>query len=50
MRSTILIVLLVLLIVGALPTWGWHSYGGTPSEILGALLVVILILALFGRI
>jgi hypothetical protein len=49
--STILIVLLVLLLVGALPTWpystGWGYY---PSSGLGLVVVVVLVLVLLGRI
>jgi hypothetical protein len=49
--GTILIVLLVLVLVGALPTWGYSSgWGYGPSGIVGLLLVVIIVLALLGRI
>lgn len=48
--STILLIVLILLLVGAVPAWphsrGW-GYG--PSGILGLLLIVVLILALTGR-
>ncbi len=49
--TTLLIVLLVLMVVGALPTWG-HSrnWGQLPSGGLGLILVVLLILALTHRI
>jgi hypothetical protein len=51
MLSTVLLVVLVLLLVGAIPSWphsrGW-GYG--PSGILGVVLVVVLILALTGRV
>jgi Protein of unknown function (DUF3309) len=51
MLSTILIVLLILLLIGALPTWPYSAgWGYGPGRIVGALLVVILILALLGRI
>jgi hypothetical protein len=51
MLSTIVIVLLILLLVGALPTWP-HSanWGYAPGGALGTVLVVVLILALLGRI
>jgi len=49
--GTILIIILILALVGALPTWGYsRGYGYFPSGILGAVLVVVLILALMGRI
>lgn len=51
MLGTILIILLVLLLIGALPSWphsqGWGYY---PSGGLGLVLVIILILLVFGRI
>ena len=51
MLGTILLVVLILLLVGAIPSWphsrGW-GYG--PSGILGVVLVVVLILALTGRV
>ncbi|HEX5263389.1 MAG TPA: DUF3309 family protein [Phenylobacterium sp.] len=47
----ILIILLVLLLVGALPRWGYsRSWGYFPSGGLGLILVVILVLVLIGRI
>ena len=51
MLSTILIVVLILLLVGALPTWPYSSgWGYGPGGILGLVLVVILVLALTGRL
>lgn len=49
--STILIVLLVLMLVGALPRWS-HSanWGYYPSGGLGLILLILLILALTGRL
>ena len=50
MLSTVLIVLLVLLVVGAVPTWPYsRGWGYFPSGILGIVLLVILVLALTGR-
>jgi hypothetical protein len=49
--SLILIILIVLLLVGALPRWGYSSgWGYGPSGILGLILVVVVILLLLGRI
>ena len=49
--STILIILLVLLLVGALPTWPYSSgWGYYPSGGLGLVIVVVLVLVLLGRI
>ncbi len=48
--STILIVILLLIVLGALPMNGFHSYGWGPSGIVGVLLVVLLVLVLMGRV
>lgn len=49
--STILIVILILLLLGTLPTWpysgGWGYY---PSGGLGLVLVIIVLLLVLGRI
>jgi hypothetical protein len=49
--GTILIVILVLILVGALPTWP-HSknWGYYPSGGLGLILLILIILMLLGRI
>ena len=51
MLGTILIIVLVLLVLGAIPSWG-HSrnWGYGPSGILGLILVVIVVLVLMGRL
>ncbi|HEY7006000.1 MAG TPA: DUF3309 family protein [Sphingomicrobium sp.] len=47
----ILIILLILLLVGALPRWGYsNSWGYGPSGLLGLILIIIVILVLLGRI
>ena len=49
--GTILIIILILLLIGALPNWGYsRGFGYGPSGLLGVVLVVILILVLMGRI
>jgi Protein of unknown function (DUF3309) len=51
MLGTILVIILILLLVGALPSWPYSSgWGYGPSGVLGTVLVVILILVLIGRI
>ncbi|MBK6957697.1 MAG: DUF3309 domain-containing protein [Nitrosomonas sp.] len=49
--GTILLVILILMLIGAIPTWP-HSreWGYFPSGILGTVLLVLLILMLLGRI
>ncbi|MGQ0558292.1 MAG: DUF3309 family protein [Sphingosinicella sp.] len=51
MLGTILLIILVLLLIGALPTWG-HSraWGYGPSGLLGLVLIVVVILLLMGYI
>jgi hypothetical protein len=47
----ILLILLVLLLLGALPTWGYsRKWGAAPSGVLGVILVVVIILLLLGYI
>ena len=49
--GTILIVVLILLLIGALPTWGYsRSWGRGPSGLLGLVLVIVLVLFLLGHI
>ena len=49
--STILLIVLVLLLVGALPTWPYSSgWGYYPSGGLGLVVVIVLIFVLMGRV
>jgi hypothetical protein len=49
--STILLIILVLLLVGALPTWPYSSgWGYYPSGGLGLVVLIVLILVLTGRV
>ena len=51
MLSTILIIILILLLVGALPAWPYSSgWGYYPGGTLGLILIIVIILALIGRI
>lgn len=46
----ILLIVLILFLVGALPNWGYHSFGFKPSGIAGVVLLVVVILLLTGRL
>jgi hypothetical protein len=49
--GTILLIILILLLVGALPTWPYSSgWGYYPSGGLGLVLVIIIVLLLMGRV
>ena len=49
--STLLLIILILLLVGALPTWPYSSgWGYYPSGGIGLILLVIIVLALMGRL
>jgi hypothetical protein len=49
--GTILLIILILLLIGALPTWPYSSgWGYYPSGGIGLVLVIIIILLLIGRI
>jgi len=49
--GTILLVILILVLLGAIPTWPYSSgWGYGPSGLVGVVLVVVLILVLLGRI
>ena len=49
--STLLLIILIILLIGALPTWpysaGWGYY---PSSGLGLVVVILIVLLLVGRI
>jgi hypothetical protein len=49
--GTILIIILILILLGVIPTWGHsRSWGYGPSGIVGLILVILLILLLLGKI
>jgi hypothetical protein len=51
MLYTILIVVLILMLIGSLPRWGYSSgWGYGPSGVLGLIVIVLLILFLMGRL
>ncbi|MFZ5677047.1 MAG: DUF3309 family protein [Pseudomonadota bacterium] len=49
--TTILLVILILLLIGALPNWGYsRGWGYYPSGTLGIIFIILLILVLTGRV
>ncbi|HVS66041.1 MAG TPA: DUF3309 family protein [Thermoanaerobaculia bacterium] len=49
MLGTILLIILILLLIGALPSWGYsRSWGKGPSSLLGILVIVVIVLLLMG--
>lgn len=49
--STILIIILVLILIGAFPAWPYsQGWGYGPSGLLGLVLVIVLIMALMGKL
>jgi hypothetical protein len=51
MLGTILIILLIMALIGALPNWGHsQSWGHWPSGGLGTVLIIVIILVLLGKL
>lgn len=51
MLGTILLVILILILLGAVPNWGYsRGWGYGPSGIVGVLLIIVIVLLLTGRI
>jgi len=49
--TTILVIILILLLIGALPSWGYsRGWGYYPSSGLGLVLLILIILMLMGRV
>jgi hypothetical protein len=49
--ATIILIVVVLMLIGALPTWPHSaSWGYAPSGVLGTVLIIVLILFLIGKI
>ena len=49
--GTIVLIILILVLVGALPTWGYsRGWGYGPSGIVGLIVVVLIVLLLMGRL
>jgi len=51
MLGTILLVVLVLMLIGAIPSWSHsRSWGYAPSGVLGVLLLIVVVMLVSGRI
>ena len=51
MLGTILLIILILILIGALPTWPYSSgWGYYPSGGVGLILIIVIVLLLMGRI
>lgn len=51
MLSTILLIILILLLIGSVPTWPYSAgWGYGPSGVLGIILVILIVLILLGRV
>ncbi|ARP99567.1 DUF3309 family protein [Pseudorhodoplanes sinuspersici] len=49
--GTVLVIILILILIGAIPNWGYsRGWGYGPSGIVGVILVIVLILLLLGRL
>ncbi len=49
--GTILLIILVLVLLGAIPTWPYsRSWGFAPSGVLGLVLLVVIVLLLLGKL
>jgi hypothetical protein len=49
--GTILLIILILLLLGAIPTWPYsRGWGYRPSGALGLILIIVLILVLMGKV
>jgi hypothetical protein len=51
MLMTLLVIILIVLLIGALPTWPYsRSWGYYPGGLLGVILLIVVILLLLGRV
>jgi hypothetical protein len=49
--GTILLIILIILLIGAIPSWPYsRGWGYGPSGILGVIVIIIIILLLMGRL
>jgi hypothetical protein len=45
----LLLIIVLVLVFGGLPRWGYHSYGYVPSGLGTVLLIILIVLLLTGR-
>ncbi len=51
MLTTILLVILIIILIGAVPAWPYsRGWGYGPSGILGVIVIILLVLILMGRV
>ena len=50
LMGLVILLVLLLIVLGGLPTWGYHNYGYAPSGVGGILLIIVLLLLLTGRL
>ena len=51
MLGTILLVVLILMLIGAIPTWSHsRSWGYAPSGVIGVITIVLIVMLLTGRL
>lgn len=51
MLRTILLVILIIFLIGAIPTWPYSTnWGYGPSGVIGTILIILLILILLGKL
>ena len=48
--GTLLLIVLIVLLIAGLPTWGIHSYGYGPSGVFGVIAIVLIVLLLAGKL
>jgi hypothetical protein len=48
--SLLLLIIVLVLLLGGLPRWGYHSYGYAPSGLGAVLLIILIVLLLTGRL
>jgi hypothetical protein len=48
--SILIVILILVLVLGGLPQWGYHSYGYYPSGLGTILVIILVVLLLSGRL